>query len=240
MNALLPRLKVHGPNGETFELELTKDHITIGRFAEFNDVGLEPDPQQLVSRKAHCALERGADTWWVVDNGSINRTFIRRNQQVEVVQGRAPIQDGDVIRVLGMLYENDEPAYWELVFHDPLRTNRVFDELQSAYLEYDWVQARLFRVERFHRYEITALRPQEHKLVRYMDQRNRANGGVAVMCTYEELMTAIWGDESGHIEAEVNHLAHGLRQKIELDSGNPQFLQSVRGLGYRLVTRPLK
>jgi hypothetical protein len=240
VEALLPKLKVYGPNGETFELELTKDHITIGRFVEFNDIGLEPDPQQLVTRKAHCVLEREADTWWVIDNGSVNRTFIRRDQQIDVVHGRAPIQDGDAIRILGMLFEDDEPAYWELVFHDPLRTNRVIDEQRTAYLEYDWIQARLFRIEGSHRYEIEALRPQEHKLVRYMDQRNRANGNVPVMCAYEELITAIWGDEPGHIESEVNHLVYGLRQKIELDPGEPQFLQSVRGLGYRLETRPLK
>ncbi len=238
MEGLLPKLKVTGPLGERFEIELTKDRITIGRFAEFNDAGLEPDPQQLVTRKAHCVLERSADVWWVIDNGSVNRTFIRRGQHVEVIQGRAPIHDGDAIRILGMLYENDEPGYWELVFRDPLRTNRVIDDPHTAYLEYDWVQARLFRIEGSHRYEIEALRPQEHKLVRYMDQRNRANGNVAVMCSYEELITAVWGDEPNHIESEINHLVYGLRQKIEIDPGDPQFLQSVRGLGYRLDTRP--
>lgn len=240
MNALLPRLKVSGPNGESAEIELSKDRITIGRFAEFNDIGLEPDPQQLITRKAHCALERAADTWWVIDNGSVNRTFIRREEHIEVVHGRAPLHDGDAIRILGMLYDDAEPAYWELAFHDPLRTNRVFDGTGSASLDYDWIQARLFRHEGSHRVEIEALRPQEHKLIRYMDQRNRANGNVPVMCTYEELIAAIWGDEPDHIESEVNHLVYGLRQKIEVDPGDPQFLQSVRGLGYRLDTRPGK
>jgi hypothetical protein len=28
-----------------------------------------------------------------------------------------------------------------------------------------------------------------------MDQHNRANGNVPVMCTYEELLGAIWGEE---------------------------------------------
>jgi len=240
VEALLPKLKISGPNGERYEIELAKDRVTIGRFGEFNDVGLEPDPQQLITRKAHCVIEREADTWWIIDNGSVNRTFLRRGQHVEVVQGRAPVQDGDAIRILGMLYENDEPAYWELIFHDPLRTNRVIDEPRSAALEYDWVQARLFRIEGSHRFEIEALRPQEHKLIRYMDQRNRANGNVPVMCTYEDLITAVWGDEPDHIESEVNHLVYGLRQKIEIDPGAPMFLQSVRGLGYRLDTRPSK
>ena len=72
-----------------------------------------------------------------------------------------------------------------------------------------------------------------------MDQRNRANGNVPVMCTYEELIAAVWGDEIGHTETEVNHLVWRLRKKIELDPKDPQFLQTVSGLGYRLETQPM-
>jgi DNA-binding response OmpR family regulator len=71
-----------------------------------------------------------------------------------------------------------------------------------------------------------------------MEQRNRANGNIPVMCTYDELINAVWGDEIGHTESEINHLAYGLRQKIEIDTRNPQFLQTVQGLGYRLDTNP--
>ena len=63
------------------------------------------------------------------------------------------------------------------------------------------------------------------------------------MATYDvplELLTAIWGDEPDHVETKVNHLVWGLHQKIELYPSDSQFLQSVRGLGYRLETRPLK
>ncbi len=237
LKALLPIIEVQGPNGEKSTVELVKDRLTIGRFREFNDIGLEPDPQQLVTRKAHCVLEREADVWWVVDNGSVNRTFILREQGMEVVNGRAPVQDGDAIRILGLLTESGEPVYWDLCFHDPLRTNRVAGEMAPIYLEYDWLQAKVFQIRGTSRQEIRNLRPQEHKLIRYMDQRNRANGYVAVMCTYEELIAAVWGDEIGHVEAEVNHLVYELRQKVEPDPNEPRFLQAVRGLGYRLETR---
>jgi hypothetical protein len=240
LETLLPYLDVHGPDDQHFTAELEKDRVTIGRFDLYNDVALEPDPQQLISRKVHCAIERGSDGWWVVDNGSINRTFLRRAGQVDMVVGRALLKDGDGILILGKLTESGEPSYWELVFRDPLGTRPAGHVKPAAYLEYDWVQARLFRIDGNRRQEIADLRPQEHKLIRYMDQRNRANGNIPVMCTFEELLGAIWGEETTHTESDVNHLIWELRQKLEPNPREPRFLETVRGLGYRLVTRPQK
>jgi hypothetical protein len=239
VNSLLPVLQVHSPDGETFEVELSENRITVGRFREFNDVGLEPDPQRLVGRKAHCIVEREIDGWWVVDNGSVNKTFLQSENGTEVVYGRSPLVHGNKILILGRLIEDKEPLYWELTFFDPLKTERAEGAPSVAYLEYDWIQARLFRVEGSHREEIHHLRPQEHKLLRYMDQRNRANGNVPVMCEYEELITAIWCEEVNHNQDEIVRLVYDLRQKVETDSQKPRFLQTVPGMGYRLVTRPL-
>jgi len=234
---LLPVLDVHGPNGESFSVKVVKDRVTIGRLSQYNDVSLEPDPQQFVTRKVHCAVERDGGSWWIVDNASVNRTFLRRTSGVQIVEGRAPLADGDVIRVLAGVSDSGEPAYWELTFSDPLGTRPAEPVREAAYLEYDWIPARLYRVVSGARQEIEKLRPQEHKLVRYMDQQNRANGNVPVMCGYEELMTAIWGEVAGHTETEVNHVIWELRQKIEPKPNQPQFLQTVKGLGYRLETR---
>lgn len=236
---LLPSLAVRGPDGQEFAVEITRDRVTIGRFREYNDVALDPDPQLLITRKGHCAVERDADGWWVVDNGSVNKTFVQRGPTVAIVQGRASLVDGDIIRILGRLPDTGAPLYWELTFQDPLKTRPAAQAPRVAHLEYDWIQARLFRIDGPHRQEIHDLRPQEHKLIRYMDQRNRANGNVPVMCTYEELMAAIWGEEVAHTEPEINRLVWELRQKFEPDPKEPQFLQTVRGLGYRLETRPL-
>ena len=247
----LPYLEITGPEGQQFTCELSKERLSIGRLTELNDIAIEPDPQQLVTRMAHCSIERLAGGWWVVDNGSVNKTFLRSaacgrsSNCVKIVEGRASLADGDVILILGKLTEEGKAFYWELSFHDPMKTFRAEVAPRLAYLEYDWIQARLFRVEGQNRSDVSDLRPQEHKLVRYMDQRNRANGSgdeysVPVMCTYDELIKAIWGDEEfGHTENEINRLVWELRQKVEPDQKEPRFLETVRGLGYRLVTRPL-
>ena len=235
-----PYFEVSGPDGASFCVEMKADRLTIGRYQQFNDIALEPDPQQLVTRKAHCTVERDSQGCWIIDNGSVNRTFVRRgaSEAMQIVHGRALLQEGDSVCILGRLLDQTQ-VYWELAFHDPQRTSPTeLSEPLGAYLEYDWLQARLYRIEHGERREIVGLRPQEHKLIRYMDQRNRANGNVPVLCTFEELIGAIWGDEPHHTDADVRHVAWELRRKLETDYRNPRFIQAVRGLGYRLNTRP--
>lgn len=238
-----PYFDIRGLSGDNFQFEVKAEYVTIGRFEQWNDIALNPDPQQLISRKAHCTVEY-KNGWWVVDNGSVNRTFLRRmpNEPIEAVQGRAQIHEGEVICILGQLLEEGGQVFWELTFHDPAVTNpagrrNVFP--LDAFLEYDWTQARLYRIEHGYRQELQRLRPQEHKLVRYMAQRNRANDGEPVLCTFEELITAVWGDEGSVPDADLAHLVWQLRRKIERDYKQPQFLEIVRGLGYRLQLRPL-
>jgi Transcriptional regulatory protein, C terminal/FHA domain len=238
VNAMLPWLEVRGPDGQDFTVPFAAERVTIGRLRDCNTVALEPDPQQLVTRQVHCLIERDQGAWWAVDNGSVNGTFRQRGPTLEVVEGRLPLADGDVIRILGGLPEEGEPRYWALTFRDPLKTRPVGAPPRAACLEYDWPRAKLFRVRGASREEIRGLRPQEHKLIRYMAQRNRANGHVPVLCAYEELIAAIWGEDSHHTEEEVNRLAWELRGKLEPAPRQPQLLQTERGLGYRLKTCP--
>jgi hypothetical protein len=67
-------LVVLGPDGGRIaDLELSGSRVTVGRLPE-NDVVLQPDPDRLVTRSAHCTLERDGARWVVVDGGSVNGT----------------------------------------------------------------------------------------------------------------------------------------------------------------------
>lgn len=242
--AEVPYFDIKGPSGENFRAEIKTDRLTIGRLEHWNDVSLSPDPQQLISRKAHCTIEY-KQGWWLVDNGSVNRSFLRRehNGPLEVVQGRIPLHDSEIVCILGQLLDDGNQKYWELTFHDPAVTKPAGpadSPTNNAFLEYDWAQARLYRIEHGYRQELGPLRPQEHKLIRYMAQRNRTNNGEPVLCTSEELICAVWNDENAAPEADLIHLVWQLRRKVELDYRKPQFIELVRGLGYRLQLRPLE
>jgi Transcriptional regulatory protein, C terminal/FHA domain len=233
-----PFVLITSPGGDQFRAELTTDRVTIGRSDLFNDIALEPDPQQLVTRKVHCVLEREADGWWVTHNGGVNPTYVRRGSAVEIVEGRTRLQEGDHIHLLGSLTETGDLRYWELTLHDPLRTQPVKHAPRLIFLEYDWIQARLFRVDGVERQEFRDLPPQEHKLVRYMARCNQANGEVTVCCPFEDLLVAVWGEASERTETDLTSLIYHLRKRLEPDPRTPRLIETVRGLGYRLVKRP--
>src|SRR5262245_13320073 len=92
---------VSGPNGDAPEtVVLSGPHASVGRLPELNDIGLQPDPERLVSRAGHCTFEREGRVWFVVDGGSVNGTFLRRGGELQRVTGRTALRDGDVVCVL--------------------------------------------------------------------------------------------------------------------------------------------
>ena len=61
---------------------------------------------------------------------------------------------------------------------------------------------------------------------------------IPVMCTYDEIISALWEDAYSHTTNDVNHVVAALRKKIEDDHKTPKFLINIRGMGYRLNTNP--
>lgn len=72
------------------------------------------------------------------------------------------------------------------------------------------------------------LKNKEYMLLQYMAQN------VDIVLNRETLYERIWGLEAMGDSATVAVHINRLRDKIEEDPGNPQYIQTVRGAGYRL------
>jgi hypothetical protein len=212
----------------------------VGRLPELNDIGLQPDPQRIVSRAGHCWFEREGRLWFVADGGSVNGTFLRRGNELQRVAGRTVLRDGDVVCVLAAVDATGERRFFELAFHaeaDSQATRAVGPEAPPAAeqcLRYEVAQARLVLVRGGERHEIP-IRAQAHRLVRYMAERNVDSGGSPALCTHEELMQAVWADEPMHSREELAKLVWELRRKLE-PFGSEHLIENERRLGYRLRT----
>ncbi len=55
--------------------------------------------------------------------------------------------------------------------------------------------------------------------------------------TREQLLNAVWGYTSSAYEHTVNTHINRLRAKLEEDPGNPKYIQTVWGVGYKCVER---
>ena len=242
MDSEYPFLEVQKPDGSSDTIKLKniiqqqqyKNFVTIGRSKE-NDIPL-PDPEKKVSRQ-HCVLVHDVGKWWIVDEGSANGTFVQCSNEGDFLDvrsdGRLALVDGDEILILGKFIEPDDYIFWHFTFRDPNQTEEVKKFQYVKSLEYSFTQEKLFRKTSRNREEIK-LTPQERRLINYMAQRNYNNNNESVMCSYEELLQVIWSEKFGHTNAEVNRLIWSIRNKIEADSGEPKFLQTVKGRGYIL------
>jgi DNA-binding response OmpR family regulator len=76
---------------------------------------------------------------------------------------------------------------------------------------------------------LVKLRPTEYKLLYHLVQ----NAGWVV--PHEQLLAKVWGyeyrDETHYLRLYINYL----RQKLEKDPSNPQYILTERGVGYRFV-----
>jgi DNA-binding response OmpR family regulator len=228
-----PLLVVYDPDGaERRRIELSGDRVTVGRLSDANDIALEPDPDRLVTRKEHCILRRAGSRWLLVDPGSANGTFIRRDGELSRISSETEIDDGDVVCIVGR-WERRKARYWELVYADRTRTREVDVGVGSPGLVYEQGTARLLLRHEGDRHEIS-LRPQAHKLVLHIARRNAEGRGEPILCSHDELMEAVWGDEQFHTRNDLTRLVWEVRQKLEPYNAY-DLVETVRGLGYRVA-----
>jgi hypothetical protein len=240
------QIVVRGPDGRVSEtLALPQRRVSVGRLPHANDIALQPDPDLLVGRTAHCTLEPDGTRWFVVDGGSVNGTFLRRDGETGPVAGRIALRDGDVVCVLASVAESGERRFFELSFRsvrDPEATRAApvvppaarEEAPGGTCLVYDAREARLILVREGERHEIP-IRAQAHRLVGHMARRNAASDETPVLCTYDELVEAVWLDEPLHTRDELAKLVWELRRKLDA-LGAGDLIETERGLGYRLRT----
>jgi DNA-binding winged helix-turn-helix (wHTH) protein len=70
-----------------------------------------------------------------------------------------------------------------------------------------------------------------------MAERNAVIGGTPALCTHDELMQAVWGDEPMHSRTELAKLVWELRRQLE-PLGGADLIENERRRGYRLRTCP--
>lgn len=99
---------------------------------------------------------------------------------------------------------------------------------------YDSAAGRLILDNDGDQHEVS-LSPQQHRLIAYMAQRNAADGGAAVLCQREEMISAIWADEPNHGPQDLAYVVHQLRARVEGRDDTPELIVNERGRGYRLL-----
>ena len=93
----------------------------------------------------------------------------------------------------------------------------------------DWLKLDFDRREVWVNGELVKLRPTEYRLLYHLVQ----NAGWVV--THDQILAKVWGyeyrDEPHYVRLYINYL----RQKIEKDPSNPQYILTERGVGYRFI-----
>lgn len=243
MRSEYPYLEVTKPSGSQYRIylesiiskqQITEVYIAIGRQSN-NHIVLN-DPQKKISRH-HCSLQYKNNRWWLIDKGSANGTFLQREIDRPEIDVRSEdaiaIRNGDSILILGELDSANKPLFWRLEFIDPGETSQISSMQMVHSLEYNLSRQILYR-NLTRRRDAVSLGEQERCLIDYMSHKNHQNNQ-PVVCEYDELIQAIWqNDTFGRDKKAINHLVWRIRDKIELDSGEPQFLKTVKGRGYLL------
>ena len=111
-----------------------------------------------------------------------------------------------------------------------LRRGATLDDDESGRIEVDQrLQMDFGRHEVWVDGELIKLRPTEYRLSYHLVK----NAGWVL--THDQILTKVWGyeyrDEPHYVRLYINYL----RKKIEVDPGNPNYILTERGVGYRFV-----
>jgi DNA-binding winged helix-turn-helix (wHTH) protein len=138
----------------------------------------------------------------------------------------------DQLREKGVLVEDAGSAYRLLsqAFEGLARRQRLLQEPVQPGVRLDVESGEVYVDGR----AIPTLTDLEYRLMLLL------YGQIDKICDKYRIVESVWGEDyiDEVDDARIEKLVSRLRQKIELDVTNPRYLITVRGRGYRLLSRP--
>lgn len=235
ININAPFLMIKYPDGreEYYSLSSKSDStVRIGRL-DSNDIVLQPDPQEMVSRN-HCYIVKKGNQgfWWVVDEGSTNGTWVIHLGDKQDVRHQGDKGMRLCHKDMILIYSSSETDPFQLTFLDEEEEATK----KAPFLTYNLNQEKLFVVTGDNKYTVK-LTPLQQKLVNYMAQKNYQNQSQPVLCKHSELIQSIWGDDTNKTNGDVTHLIFRLQKDIAEKYHVKNFLETIRNEGYALEVK---
>jgi pSer/pThr/pTyr-binding forkhead associated (FHA) protein len=188
---------------------LSKSSLIIGRDSDCDIVIAD----NTVSRRHAVIAKRDSD--WVIEDTSKNGTYVNEKS----VEGTKRLNDGDFVSIATAV---------QIVFVGSDAT---------VPLDINYVQERRMRLDVQSRRvwcdnkELLPLlsRPQYRLLVLLY-------GNIGDVCTRDEVVEAVWPDVLGEgvTEQSIDALVHRLRERLDECDPEHQYVETVRGHGFRL------
>jgi hypothetical protein len=211
-----PLLVIRRQDASSAELEWVKPILTLGRDIA-NDIIID---HPLASRR-HARLEHDETGYFVRDLESTNGTFVNGDR----IDGARPLRNQDRVWV----------ADTEVIFNDPEATQKgplpleILKRVRAAE-EGLRIDSRAKEIYINGKLLAPPLTVKEFQLLELLYSH------VGQVISKDEIAQNVWDYEVYDYNA-IDALVYRLRQRIEQDPGNPHFLVTVRGFGYKLNTQ---
>lgn len=161
-------------------------------------------------------------------------TRMRQQADVPIILLSARGTEEDVIRGLALGaddYVKKPFAVRELLARVEAllrRTGPEAEEQRQSHLTEGVLEIDLARHEVHLGGDLLQLTPTEFRLLAFL-MRNRGR-----VVPQDEILTHVWGPGYAKEKQYLKLFVHTLKKKIEADPGDPRYLHTVRGFGYRL------
>jgi len=211
-----PLLIIRRQDSSVTQLEWNKPMLTLGRDSS-NDIIID---HPLASRR-HARLEHDESGYFIRDLESTNGTYV----------------NGDRIEAAHMLRNQDKVwvADTEIIFNDPEATQKgplpveILKRVRAAEeaLRLDSRAKEVYLNGKVLEPQLTV---KEFQLLELLYTHK------GQVISKDEIAKNVWDYEVYDYNA-IDALVYRLRQRIEQDPGNPRFLMTVRGFGYKLISQ---